>query len=143
MNSEGFRLWYITLRNTDCLDFVHCLILKKIVWNWFTLHWQVKFYCSLVALNEDLVWVDLPELVCRRYKRVVGVVGCKGLHNSYYCALLTVNWTKWFFFITYSLYTMTLCKVFKLCITCTKYVHYKWPPADEILCWSKNTSRLS
>ena len=30
MNSEGFRLWYVTLRNTVCLDFVHCLILKNL-----------------------------------------------------------------------------------------------------------------
>jgi hypothetical protein len=25
----GFRLWYVTVRNTDCLGFVHCLILTK------------------------------------------------------------------------------------------------------------------
>jgi len=42
---------------------------------------------------------------------VVGLVGYMQLQSSYCCALLTFNWTKRLYFITYSPYTVALCKI--------------------------------
>jgi len=55
VNSTVFRMWYITFSNTECVEIVYCLLF----WNWFSLHWQVKFYFILVGLNEDLIGAPL------------------------------------------------------------------------------------